>query len=63
MDKKHIIIVLILLVLILSGGIYFWKTKTKKLTTGVINQTENVQSANPYSATNPYSDIKVNPFE
>lgn len=56
-------LVLVLLVLVLIGGVYYWKNKTKKPTTGVINQTESVQSANPYDSTNPFSNIKVNPFE
>ncbi|MBU4348247.1 hypothetical protein KJ671_01940 [Patescibacteria group bacterium] len=32
-------------------------------TTKVTNPLENVQDTNPYSNTNPFSDIKVNPFE
>lgn len=63
MSKKYLTVVLVLLILVLVVGVYFWKTNTKEPTTGVTNQTESVQSANPYNATNPYSDIKVNPFE
>ena len=63
MDKKHIIIALILFILILSGGIYFWNTKMQKLVTSDTSLIESTQDANPYNATNPYSDIKVNPFE
>jgi len=65
MNKKYITIVLVLLILVLVGsGYYFWKTKMQQKTaTGVINQMESVQGANPYDKTNPFSDIKVNPFE
>lgn len=52
-----------LLVLVLASGVYFWKTKMQKLVTNDDSLTEGTQDANPYSATNPYSDIKVNPFE
>jgi len=31
--------------------------------TGVANPMESAQSANPYEKTNPFSNIKVNPFE
>ena len=64
MDKKYMIVTLILLILVLVGGVYFWKTKMQKL---VLNDAflieESTPDANPYNATNPYSDIKVNPFE
>lgn len=30
---------------------------------GTVNSTESVESANPYDKTNPFSTIKVNPFE
>ena len=63
MDKKYMILALILLVLVLSGGIYFWNTKMQKIATKDASQTESTQDANPYNTTNPYSDIKVNPFE
>lgn len=63
MDKKYIIIVLILLFLILSGGIYFWNIKMQKPVTNDASLVESTQDANPYSETNPYSDIKINPFE
>lgn len=66
MSKKYIIIVLVLLVLILVGGGYYWKTKMQKSATEVVspvNPTESVQNANPYDKTNPFSNIKVNPFE
>jgi len=56
-------LVLVLLVLILIGGVYFWKTKMQKPVTNDDSLTESTQDANPYNTTNPYSDIKVNPFE
>lgn len=31
--------------------------------TGAVNPLESAQSANPYDKTNPFSNIKVNPFE
>ena len=63
MDKKYMILALILLVLVLGGGFYFWNTKIQKPATNDAFQIESTQDANPYNATNPYSDIKVNPFE
>ena len=63
MSKKYIIVALVLLVLVLVGGGYYWKTKIQKSATGTVNPTESVQDANPYDKTNPFSDIKVNPFE
>lgn len=67
MDKK-IITALVVLILII-GGYYYWKTSATEqnllpaIDTGAINPMENVQSANPYQKTNPFSDIKVNPFQ
>lgn len=64
MSKRYIIIVLVLLILVLvGGGYYYWTTKMQKSATGVVNPTESVQDANPYNKTNPFSNIKVNPFE
>lgn len=57
------IVALILLVLILGGGVYYWKTKMQKSVTDAVSPMETVQVANPYDKTNPFSDIKVNPFE
>ncbi len=31
--------------------------------TGAVNPMESAQSANPYSKTNPFSNMKVNPFK
>ena len=31
--------------------------------TGTVNPLENAQGANPYDKTNPFSDMKTNPFE
>jgi len=63
MGKKYVIMVLVLLILVLAGGVYFWKTKTQKPAASVVSPTESTQSANPYEKTNPFSDIKINPFE
>lgn len=79
MNKKYTLIVLVLLIFVLAGGVYFWKTKMQKsatgttediskgvlpaIDTGVVNPTESAQGANPYDKTNPFSNIKVNPFE
>lgn len=70
MSKKYLIISVALLVLILAGGSYYWKTKPQKsagvlpvIDTSVANPTESVQATNPYDKTNPFSNIKVNPFE
>ena len=70
MSKKYLIIVLVLLILVLVGGGYYWKTNMQKsagvlpaIDTGATNPIEGAQSANPYDKTNPFSNIKVNPFE
>lgn len=39
------------------------KSVFPEINTGTINPLENVQSANPYKETNPFSTIKVNPFK
>jgi len=31
--------------------------------TGAVNPMESAQSANPYDKTNPFSNIKINPFK
>jgi hypothetical protein len=69
MGKKYIVLVFGLLILTLFGG-YYWKTKMQKPSTDVVNSvspvvspTESVQDANPYDKTNPFSNVKVNPFE
>jgi len=64
MSKKYIAVIFIIFILFLAGGgLYYWKTKIQKPTTEVTSPTESVQSANPYDSTNPFSNIKVNPFE
>lgn len=70
MSKKYLIAVLILLILGLAGGGYYWKTKMQKpagvlpaIDTSAANPAENIQSADPYEKTNPFSNLKVNPFE
>lgn len=93
MNKKAILIpLIIILALALTGGGYFyWKTQMNKsvakqavekiqeatttvtenvskavlptIDTGAVNPLESAQSANPYEKTNPFSKIKVNPFE
>ena len=63
MRRKYVILVLVLLIFILAGGVYFWKNKTQKKVTGVVGPIESTQSANPYDKTNPFSNIKTNPFE
>lgn len=70
--------VLLILVLVIVGYFY-WRNKTQKLTTdvagdvnvgvlpaletGAINPLESAQSANPYDKANPFSEVKTNPFE
>lgn len=73
MKKEYRIITLVLLTLVLvGGGYYYWKTKMLQKTavdvaspivTPTNTPVENEQTANPYDKTNPFSDIKVNPFE
>lgn len=71
MSKKYLIIVLGLLILVLvGGGYYFWKTRLQKpidvspvVDKGIVNPAEDTQGVNPYDKTNPFSNIKVNPFE
>lgn len=72
--------VLTLLILVLIGGLYFWKTRTTQqpapviteipsngvlpvVGTSAVNSAEGTSGANPYDKTNPFSNIKVNPFE
>ena len=72
MNKKSIIIVSVAIFLVLAGGAYFYiKSQSPAATpegvlpaidTGAVNPLESAQSANPYEKTNPFSDIKVNPF-
>lgn len=70
--------VLLILVLVV-GGFYYVKSKTQKSATdvavdvpvgvlpaidsGAVNPLESAQSANPYDKANPFSSIKINPFE
>ncbi len=72
------VVVLVSLILVLAGG-YYWLTKMQKpalvavvspvvSTTPItpvtsVNPLESAQSANPYDKTNPFVNIKVNPFE
>ena len=81
MSKKYLIAILVLAVLVLAGGGYYWKTKMQKpvtapdaageisetvlpaIDTSTVNPAENIQSADPYEKTNPFSNIKTNPFE
>lgn len=71
MNKKLIGIVLAVVLLVLVGGVYYYlMTQTQKVPTGVlptidtgaVNPMQSTQSANPYEKTNPFSNIKVNPF-
>ncbi len=72
MNKKLLIIISAAVFLALAGGgYYYWKTQMQKsaadvlqaIDTGAVNPMESAQSANPYNKTNPFSNIKVNPFE
>lgn len=64
MGKKYITVVLVLLILVLAGGGYcYWKAKMQKPVVNVVSPTESTQSANPYEKTNPFSNVKINPFE
>ena len=72
MNKKLLIIISVAVFLVLAGGgYYFWKTQVQKsaadvlqtIDTGAVNPLESAQSANPYNKTNPFSNIKINPFE
>jgi flagellar basal body-associated protein FliL len=100
MQKKLSILILIVLVIgLVMGGYYFWKIKKleemskyqavfsteeslKNIETTVesikddvskgllpsmdntaVNPMQDIPDTNPYEKTNPFSDIKVNPFE
>ena len=39
------------------------KTALPTIDTSTANPAENIQSADPYEKTNPFSNIKTNPFE
>jgi hypothetical protein len=74
--KKPLLIsiIAILLIGLAVGGYFYWKAQKQKsateqtgvfpaIDTGAVNPMESVQSANPYNKANPFSDIKVNPFQ
>ena len=77
MNKKYIIIILVLLILVLVGGGYYWHWQSKKSGAEVITETanegslpsvstnplDNKPNVNPIDQTNPYKNIKTNPFE
>jgi len=77
MNKKYIIIVLVLLILALVGGGYYWYSQSKKGGVEVVTETDNEgalpsvstnpldnkPNVNPIDQTNPYKNIKTNPFE
>lgn len=71
MNKKIIIISVVVFLVLAGGGYYYWTTQTQKspadvlpgIDTGAVNPLQSAQSANPYEKTNPFSDIKVNPFK
>ena len=77
MNKKYIIIILVLLILVLVGGGYYWHWQSKKSGVEVITETangevlpsvstnplDNKPNVNPIDQTNPYKNIKTNPFE
>jgi len=77
--KYIIMVSVLLILVLVGGGYYYWKSKTQKSATdvagdvsvgvlpamdsGAINPLESAQSANPYDKANPFSSIKINPFE
>lgn len=76
MSKKYIVIILVLLVLVLAVGGYYWKTKMQKSDVNVnenvskedslsvsTNPLDNKPNINPIDQTNPFKNIKTNPFE
>lgn len=82
MSKKYIIMGSVLLILVLVvGGFYYWKSRTQKLAAqrvadisadignnvspDVTTPTVNLPNtdANPYNKTNPFLNLKINPFE
>lgn len=74
MSKKNLIVLWVLLALVLISVIYYWlkspvgqinvsQEVVPAIDTGVVNPMESTQSANPYNETNPFENVKVNPFE
>ena len=77
MSKKYITVLWVLLAVCLIGGVYYWWSMSKSsveqanvsqqivptIDTGAVNPMESAQSANPYDKTNPFENVKVNPFE
>ncbi len=74
MSKKNIIIVLAFLILVLLAGYYYYYKN--KQASEVVNQTnsavlpststnplENKPNVNPVDQTNPFKNIKTNPFQ
>lgn len=74
-----IVLIVVVLALVGGGYYYYYWQKSAAeqavkdiqetagvlpaINTGAVNPLESAQSANPYDKTNPFSNIKVNPFE
>lgn len=78
MNKKLLIIVLVVVILILAGGsYYYWKIKPQQTADDLQKTKANISAdvgnnvspdvttpdANPYSKTNPFTNLKTNPFQ
>jgi hypothetical protein len=72
MSKKYIIAVLALLLIILLGiGFWYWQFKRGQVETPSktilpstsTNPLDNKPNINPVDQTNPFKNIKTNPFE
>ncbi|MCX6753494.1 MAG: hypothetical protein NTV03_00315 [Candidatus Nomurabacteria bacterium] len=76
MNKKLLIIVVVVLVLI-GSGYYYWKIKPQQKAEDIQKTKANISAdvgnnvtpdmttpdANPYSKTNPFTNLKTNPFQ
>jgi flagellar basal body-associated protein FliL len=68
MKKSYLMIAILVLVLLILSGVGYWywqsqKTETKTVPSVSTNPLDNKPDINPVDQTNPFKNIKTNPFE
>lgn len=73
MSKKYVIVTIVLLLILLGASFWYWQSKkveqpAETANEGVIpststNPLNNKPNINPVDQTNPFKNIKTNPFE